>query len=191
MKELLTKLQNIELDEKKILAIVLFSLVFLYIDISFIMKPQLSALNNINAKVSKLKKDLEDFKRNYEAMSKLPAQAAGQQRAVNLKRVIEESDVASMMQDISDLANKFDVKIAQIRPNREAAPKDKIPGMDKLIPMTIDVDMVCDYHSLGKFINALEYGANFIAVQDIKISSQAGDYFKQKISLVLKTYVKK
>jgi Tfp pilus assembly protein PilO len=190
-KELMAKLQNVELDDKKLLAIALFATLFLYVDISFIMKPQISGLKSSSAKAAKIKKDMDDFNRDYAAMSKMPAQQAGERVAANLKRVIDESDVASLMQGISDVANKFDIKINQIRPNRDTGAKDKVSGADKVVPLNIELDMVCDYHSLGKFINALEYGPNFIAVQEIKISQQPADYFKQKVSLVLRTYVKK
>jgi len=192
MKELIEKIKNIEVDDKTLLAVILFTAVFIYLDYSFILKAQVNALSSIQPKVSRIKADLDNFNRDYAAMSKMPDKEAQAKKADNLKKVVEESDVASLLQDISDIANKADIKIIQLRPNKEAlGAKDKIPGLERLVPMTITLDMVGDYHQLGKFIHALEYGPNFVSVQEIRISSQPTDFFKQKINLVLKTYVKK
>ncbi|MCX5710735.1 MAG: type 4a pilus biogenesis protein PilO [Candidatus Omnitrophica bacterium] len=192
MKELIEKIKNIEIDDKTLLTIVLCAAVFIYLDYSFILKAQTNAIKSISPKISKIKIDLDNFNRDYAAMSKMPAQAVQEKKEVNLKKVVEESNIASLLQDISDIANKNDIKIIQLKPNKELLGlKDKIPGMEKLTPMTITLDMTGGYHQLGKFIDALEYGPNFIAVQEMKISSQPADFFKQKINLVLKTYVKK
>ncbi|MCX5710138.1 MAG: type 4a pilus biogenesis protein PilO [Candidatus Omnitrophica bacterium] len=192
MKELIEKIKNIEVDDKTMLAIVLCAAVFIYLDYSFILKAQTNAIKSISPKIARIKADLDNFNRDYAQMSKMPPQALQEKKASNLKKIVEESDIASLLQDISDIANKNEIKINQLKPDKiVAGPKDKLPGMDKLTPMTITLDMTGDYHQLGKFINALEYGPNFVAVQEIKISSQPTDFFKQKINLVLKTYVKK
>ena len=62
---------------------------------------------------------------------------------------------------------------------------------DKFIPYLINLDLICDYHNLGKFINALENSKVFMEVQELKISTKLQDYIKQKINLAIRTYVAK
>ncbi|MFA7283866.1 MAG: hypothetical protein WC066_04900, partial [Candidatus Omnitrophota bacterium] len=62
-------------------------------------------------------------------------------------------------------------------------------GQEKFETVLIDLEMVGDYHSLGRFIQALEASPVFMEVQGMEISTQLPDYLKQKISLALRTYV--
>jgi hypothetical protein len=64
-------------------------------------------------------------------------------------------------------------------------------GKDKLTALLINLDLLADYHNLGKFIQALEDSPVFMEVQELDISTQLPDYMKQKVTLVLKTYVTK
>ena len=116
---------------------------------------------------------------------------AEQKAVVKSTQIISEGQIVDLLQEISDLANKNDIKIAQIRPSREAAGQKQPYGTDKYIPLFINLEMTCDYHSLGRFINALENARILMVVQEFKIQTQSADYMKQKVTLVLRTYVTK
>lgn len=201
MNELLVKLiplkalERLGLDNKKIFLIVLICIIFLYFDFSLIFKSQLQGLKTTEPKIAALKRDLDNFKKDATKMAELknkqiePAQKA----AVKIKKIISSGQLVSLLQDLSDIANKNDVKIEQIKPSKDSqiSKQDKIAGIDKLQPVLITLDLTADYHHLGEFISDIEGAQAFIAVQSMKIAPRAGEYFKQKVNLVLRTYVEK
>ncbi|MDI6605882.1 MAG: hypothetical protein QME65_01900, partial [Candidatus Omnitrophota bacterium] len=85
------------------------------------------------------------------------------------------------------------VELIQMKPSRQNSPaaKDKVAKTEKFTPILIKLDILCGYHELGHFINDLENNPVFMAVEDLKITPQQKDYFKQKVELALKTYVEK
>ncbi|MFA5093247.1 MAG: type 4a pilus biogenesis protein PilO [Candidatus Omnitrophota bacterium] len=184
-------LNDIQLDQQKKILIVIFAVLIIYVDSSYILKPQMAGLNSLNPKIARLERDLKNLNRDLDNMrnnKNKPNQDAN--KIVNRSsKIIAESQISGLLQDISTQANKFDVKIIQIRPARDMT-KTAVIG-DKLIPVLINLDLICDYHSLGKFINSLENDLVFMGVFDFKISTQVPDYIKQKVTLVIRTYVSK
>ncbi|MGA2775871.1 MAG: type 4a pilus biogenesis protein PilO [Candidatus Omnitrophota bacterium] len=189
----LSKLNEIRLDKQKKILVVLFCLMLAYVDVSFVLKPQLTFLNKLSSQIGKYKADLAEFEKGILEMRKIKSNPAlTKVKPQGMKKIIADSEIGNLLQDISDSANKLDVKILQMKPLKESSTAgDKVPGAEKFIPLTIMLDTVCDYHQLGKFINSLEAGDVYIKVAEIKISAQQADYFKQKANLVIKTYVKK
>ncbi len=185
-------LANIQLDKRKKILIVIFCVVIAYLDMNFILKAQATGLKSLDLKVSGVEKDLANLNRDLEIMSasKNKQGALWRKPAIKSSKIISESQIPGLLQDISKEANKFDIKISQIRPSREAKTIKPAGAADKFIPYLINLDLVCDYHNLGKFINALEKFPVFMGVEELKISTQLPDYMKQKAGLILKTYVK-
>jgi len=181
-----------EEKQKKIL-IVIVCVVILYVDLNYILKAQTQGLSGITPKITRLKNDLNNLNRDLNNMRALKSKQplVDQKAAVKSVTVISESQIIDLLQDISELANKSDVKIAQIRPSRESSGQKQPEGTDKYIPLFINLEITCDYHSFGRFINALENTQIFMAVQEFKVQAQPSDYLKQKITLVLRTYVNK
>ncbi len=184
-------LNNIQLDKQKKVLIVIFAVFIAYADTNYILKAQLAGLKSLTPQISSLENDLKNLNRDLENMRAAkgnPALEAG--KAVNKPaKLITESRVSGLLQDISSAANKFDVKIIQIRPSRETG-KSVIPG-DKFTAILINLDLISDYHNLGKFINNLESSPVFMGVAELKISTRMPDYLKQKVSLVIRTYASK
>lgn len=190
----LKALETLELDNKKIILVILFSVLVLYLDINFVFKNQLGALKKIEPAIVGLKKNLENLKSDLVKMQELKKKQIGPpEKAVKAKKIIPSEQLASLLQNLSDIANKNNVKIEQIKPAKDTqiSKQDKLPGMDKFQPVLITLDLESDYHNLGKFINDIENGKIFISVQSAKITTQQADFFKQKVNLVLSTYVKK
>ncbi|MFA5004863.1 MAG: type 4a pilus biogenesis protein PilO [Candidatus Omnitrophota bacterium] len=181
-----------EEKQKKIL-IIIVCVVILYVDFSYILKAQTQGLNGITPKITRLKNDLNNLNRDLNNMRALKSkQPLGEEKAaVKSATIIPESQIIDLLQNISELANKSDVKISQIRPSREAGGQKPLETIDKYIPLFINLEVICDYHSFGKFVNALENARIFMAVQEFKIQAQSPDYMRQKITLVLRTYVTK
>lgn len=189
-------LNELELDNKKLLLIFIISAAVLYLDLNFILKAQLSGLNNKNAEIVRLKGELTNLERDLKSMDEAKARQnlAAKAPIPKAKKIILESHVSDLLQDISKLANSNDVRILQIKPTRQekATPADsKFITGGNLSSLLIYMDLSGGYHQLGKFINDLENAQAFVVVQELKIESQPGNYVRQKAALTLKTYVKK
>lgn len=184
-------LANIQLDKQKQVLIIIFCVLIVYADINYILKAQIAGLKSLDPKISRLEKDLKNLNRDLENMRVAKGKPALEARksASRSSKIITESQVSGLLQDISSEANKFDVRIIQIRPSRETG-KPLIAG-DKFTPTLINLDLICDYHNLGKFINSLENSPVFMGVAELKISARMPDYLKQKVTLVIRTYVSK
>lgn len=191
----LKALERLELDNKKIFLILLICVIFFYMDFSFIFKSQLQALKITEPKISALKRDLDNLTKETAKMEELKKKQIepAQKSAVKIKKIISSEQLAGLLQDLSDIANRNSLKIEQIKPSKDSqiSKQGKIEGTDKLQPVLITLDLTGDYHHFGKFINDIEGAQAFIAVEGMKISSLQGEYFTQKINLVLRTYVKK
>lgn len=183
------------MDKKKIALVALACVVVLYLDFNFILQAQLGGAKRAEPQIAKLKKDLGDLAKDLARMEDLKKkQAVVEQTGAQGKKAISEEQIAEALQQISLLANKSNVKIAQIKPLKEppGTKQDKsAPPVGGLKPLSISLDLTCGYHHLGQFINDLENAEIFIAVQEMKITAQPKDYLQQKVNLVLKTYVKR
>ncbi|MDO8489664.1 MAG: type 4a pilus biogenesis protein PilO [Candidatus Omnitrophota bacterium] len=186
-------LANIQLDKQKKILIVIFCIFIVYVDITYILKAQLTALDKLTPKIIRLENDLKNLNRDlgnmHSAESKqgLPVKKP----ALKSSKILSEGQIPGLLQDISNEANKLGIKIKQMRPSREVQTVKSIIPVDKLTTFLINLDLMCDYHSLGKFINVLENSEVFMVMQELKISTQLPDYLKQKVALVVKTYAVK
>jgi Tfp pilus assembly protein PilO len=206
-KEILAKLaqlkerlnpDKIELDNKKILLIALACVVIIYLELAFLLQGQFAGIKNVAGKIKKVGADIASLDKDLGDIQALKKkQDATKQKALQeAKRIILDDQVASLLDEISDLAQKNEVRIAQIRPLRQqlqqAAPgKGAVPAAPKFSVLLISMELSADYHHLGKFINDLENGATFIVVDSLKISANPADYLKQQAQLAVRTYVKK
>jgi len=186
-------LNQIQLDKQKKILIVIFCILIIYVDSAYILKSQLAGIKSFDPKIARLKDDLNNLNRGLSNM-----RAAQSKQGLATKKVIArsskiilEGQLSGLLQNISSQANKFDIQIGQIRPSREKLVTKGAVGQDKMIPVLINLDLICDYHNLGRYINQLEGLDVFLSVQELKISSQIPEYMKQKVVLVLKTYVNK
>ncbi len=188
-------IDKLKLDKKKILFIALVAAAILYLDFTLLIKLQFNYLKDIGPKVVKLKKDIKNLSKDLATMQDFQDKQGKMKQTVasSVKRIITEERVPLFLQHISDTANKNNISIMQIRPSQEfRADEEKISGNTiKFSPVLTTLDLSCSYHNLGKFINDLENLEEFIAVQEFKITPSSGDYLRQNVSLVLKTYVRK
>ncbi len=191
---MMNPLNKLELDNKKIYLIISVFVILIYIDFTFVIGRQLQNIKNIQPKITKLRQDLNTLNKDLAKIQELKNKQVGtnQKSTPKVKKIISDAEILSLLQNISQIANKDGVQIMQIKSSKEVQVKqDKPIALDKFTPIFITLDLLTDYHHFGKFVNDLENSQTFIAVQSFKINSQQSNYIKQKISLVLKTYVTK
>jgi len=186
-------ISSVQLNKQKKILIVIFLVLIAYGDISYVLKAQRAGLSGLDSKISRLNTGLANLNQGLEHMrlSKLKPDLAAQKKVIRPSRILRESQASELLQEISTAANKFDIKIAQMRTIRQAQKEKPAIGQEKLTLMLINLEMICDYHNLGRFIQALENSPVFMGVEELEILTQLPDYMKQKVTLVLKTYVTK
>lgn len=185
-------LGDLKLDKQKKILIAIFLILIVYVDGSYILKAQTAGLKSLDPKIAKLKMDLASLNQGLENMrlNKNKLSPGAPQKAISSSRILAENQLSQLLQEISNFANKLNIKISLIRPSHPAKEKSAL-AQNKLNPVLINLDLVSDYHNLGKFLQALENSAIFMEVEELEITAQQADYLKQKITLVLKTYVTK
>jgi Tfp pilus assembly protein PilO len=189
-----------QLDNKKMLLIILAGLIIAYLDFTFIMGMQQSAASRSAQQAQKLKQEIDNFEREFNNMRQIKDKKdkAVEAELLRAKKLLTEEELPDLIQKISGLANENNVKIMQITPVKETKPaKEEKPGSAVEAqykapqPLLINMELVCDYHSLGAFIDDLEGAKEFMAIDEINITQDAANYALQKAALKVKTYVKK
>ncbi|MBL7070038.1 MAG: type 4a pilus biogenesis protein PilO [Candidatus Omnitrophica bacterium] len=186
IKEMIKQIQELKLDKQKIILIVVVTLVLAYLDFSFVIGMQSGSLKQLNQKISKVKSDIDNTKRELIRMQQL--EGAPEKAKLVTKEFIAEEGIPMLLSEISNISNKDKIKITQIEPLKNPDRIPDLPGAANLLPVAIDLEITGGYHQLGAFLSDLENSANFIAVNQISIISQGDDYNIQRISLRLITY---
>jgi Tfp pilus assembly protein PilO len=187
-------IDNLQLDNKKIILGIIICLVFAYIDYSFIISRQQAGIRTIQPKIVKLKKDIDKLHKDLAMVKDLKNKQpdGNQKKTLEIKKITSENEVVSLLETISDIAKKDSIQIIQIKSSKEDPfKKSKAVSADKFTPFFISLSLLCDYHHFGKFLNDLENSQILFSVENFKIISQQTNYMKQNIDLVLKTYVTK
>jgi len=185
--DLLDKLDKLQLDKKKIIIILAASLVIALIDIGWLINLQIKGLKATSAKVSKLSGELKTLEKGLVLLqqNKLKPKVIRK-----IKKIILQGDIPVLVQDIDSIAKKYKVRIIQIKPAWNAG-KGTGAAIGNFEPVFISLEISCSYHQLGSFVNELENSEKFVAVEAMNISPLANQYLQEKVSLTLKTYVKK
>jgi len=200
IKDLLDKLkslkspENINLDNKKIILILIFFLIIVYMDFTFIMGMQLKSIRAAGPNIKNLEENITALTKDLNNMKNLKNKGIDvkQKPHAKVKKFILEGEIASLLRDISDIADKYKIKITQIKPSKAQRGRfDKTSEAAKLNPLLINLDLSCDYHRLGHFINDLESSEIFITLEKLKVFSRREDFNTQDVDMVLRTYVAK
>jgi Tfp pilus assembly protein PilO len=123
------------------------------------------------AKVDKLTKKLEDYE----------------------KVISKSKDESWLITEVSSLANKAKVRVLSVEPLK----KSVIKAYDNI---SIQVDLLCSYHDLGKFVSLLESSKELLRIAKLEITTReekktvarvVGDKRVEKVTLIVSTYNKR
>jgi hypothetical protein len=186
IQKLMKQLEGITTDKKKIIAVSLVMAALLYADCGYGLRLQFNAVGELNKKVSELSKNLTAFKKNYANI------ATYKDTRIQLtgKRLVSQDQRQAFIEYLYDLANKSHIRILQWKPDDKSKVKEETVDRVKVMPYIMSMDLLCGYHELGAFLNALEKGIFFVAVTDIKINPGTLDAFQQNAVLTIKIYEK-
>lgn len=178
-------------NNKVLILIVLVSVVIFYLDYSFVLRLQLQSINKINSNIVNKKKNVGTLHKELAEVQDLKAKRLSQgKEPVRIKKFINEERMPLLLKEISDIANKNQVRINQIKLSKGLAQDSKQLKLEKFFCVLIALDLTAEYHKAGSFLNDLEENETYFSVEEIKITPNANDLFHQGVKLVLKTNVK-
>ncbi|MDD5006067.1 MAG: type 4a pilus biogenesis protein PilO [Candidatus Omnitrophica bacterium] len=135
--------------------------------------------------IAALERDIRNLDKNKQEMAELD------EKNNNFKiMIVDEKDIAVLIEKISNLADDSGVKIIQIKPLMDNSDLNIIEAKDsKFREIEIQIVGKADFHQLGNFVSSLESASNFFKVSSLDIESQDKDYLVQNIRLSLTTFV--
>lgn len=169
----------------------------------FFLRPTFSSFHNLNAQISKLKSELQRAKADIANIENLRKQSNSMKEKMDYVRLKfpKEAEVPSLLETLSTIAKESQVKIVEIKPEKEttlkeatAKSKSKLSpsaeGLGKFyseIPILINAN--CGYHQLGTFINRLENAGRFMKITDIQIEGNASSPKSHDVKLLVSIFV--
>lgn len=108
-----------------------------------------------------------------------------------------ESELSQLIQLLTDWADRSQVKIQTISPQRPEAVQETgvdQPASDKPVvyeDIFIQIDALAGYHQLGVFLNLIEGSDKPLHLSTLKISGNAREPKRSNIKLLLGTYLSK
>jgi len=186
------KLQALRLDAKKMILLSIAMFFIFYLDYKYILEPQFKDLSSVRLRLKNTKRNIETFQKEFITMRELKEKqdSAGEEQAAQTKKMISSDQIPLLLKEISDISNRNQVRITQIKPSGQ--PRDAARGQkpQKFNTELITLEMSCDYHHCGQFLNELENTETLLTLEEMKISSNPKEYFRQDVRLVIKAYVK-
>ncbi|MBF0484677.1 MAG: type 4a pilus biogenesis protein PilO [Candidatus Omnitrophica bacterium] len=152
--------------------------------------PQLASLSKIAPEIKILKEDIITVQEDEKQLEQYKKQVADLKKdtARLSLRIRPKEEVSLVIETISRIANKYNVKIDQVMPDLSGQEKLLDSQGKKYYRMPIFIDGRSSYHDFGRFLNALEAGDIYIELRKFSISPSEIQRL-QKISLGLNAVV--
>ena len=180
---------NFKNTKQVALIALLISVGVIYLYVNFLLLPQINSVVKIYGKTNKLSVDLKDTEHDISEVDSLRKQAASYRGKIEeYERMLPaEQEIPKLLEDLSDMAKKSDVKIIGITP-LPAKEESKAPdAIYQEIPILISARS--GYHELGKFLSDLENSDRFMKVVDIKVKENKTTPKRHDVELFVLTYV--
>lgn len=184
-------LKNIDFQKHAKLILGIAAALLFLLDFSLIMKPQLKWLKDLNPKLSELKTNIEQTRRDTALVKQIEEASQGSRKKMSdiEKRVPQEEDIPMVLQDISKAANDSMIKILQIRPMKEEKEVALKTQSGQYYRIPISIEAKGSYHLFGKFLSTLENSEIFMSVNTLEITSSDKDFKNHNINLVINTFI--
>ena len=171
----LAKLQD--MDQKNWYYILAGLLVLVFVlDYFILMKPQLGTLAKINPEIKILSDNLKRTKTDIARITEYKDQIQKLKEGVDALRlrVRTKQEVPIVLEKISRIANKNQVKVDQIMPN-PLQQKVLLEGNDRTyFDLPIIIEARSGYHDFGRFINELEKDETFFKIDEFTVAAMTG-----------------
>ncbi len=182
-----------ELDEKQRYYIFGGILVFIFlINFFVLMQPQLNSLSKINPEIKTLKTDLKNVNNNLARLAQYRKEVDNLR--INMDEVNEKvrkrGEVPIILEKISVIAEKNNIKINQIVPNPESEEVILENNERRYFDLPVTIKAKGNYHDFGRFINDIENNNEaFIKIGTFTIQNKNDSSKSHDINVVLMAMV--
>ena len=152
-------------------------LVIFLLDYFLIVQFQFSNLRSINPKISAKSQEFREAKKNIEQLGQYNQQVKDLKEKRNQVsyRVKSKDEIPLILEHISRIANKNNVKVEQMMPITSSQKEVLKNNEGKYFSVPISVEAVSSYHDLGRFLYDLEFGEEFLSISNFTISANPAD----------------
>ncbi len=151
-----------------------FVFIFFLMDFFLILSPQLGGFKKIDEKIKTAKEEYKAAKENIDKMAFYISENSKLKDKFDQMdaRVKDREELPVILERISRLALKNNVKIDQITPDISKQ-KSLLKEKDRVyFALPIAIDAKSDYHGFGRFLNQIESDDDlFLMVSDLTIAS--------------------
>lgn len=194
-------MKKIELDflsskqSKELILFIILSIVIVMLDFSFVFKMQWRNLLGLKPQLVEARKKIKEFSGDVYRADTFKRRLGELEESVTAKKkgIIEEESIPAIMNEISKIADSANLKIMQIKPQKEMRSPEKftVAKTKEYYILPIYIIAQGPYHALGKFLNSLESSQYFIKVVSLDIVPQAEATLGLDIKLSVNIYVVK
>lgn len=158
--------------------------------IKWLVAPPFRDIRDLQVKISEKKRSLSTIEKAIPRLPEMEAKIAHlRQRANTLKGQLPgRSELPTLLERLSEVAEKSDVKIIEISPSTTIQVGRGVPDVYEELPIAITAKS--GYHELGSFINQLENSDRIFLVKDIQIQSDRNDQKRHHVRLMVGTFVR-
>ena len=178
-------LENRQQNEKNMIVVFLFLLLFC-VDFFILVRPVINVFTTTIPQIQTEKNRLKDRQEDFGRQEQIHSQwlSARDKSIETDKQFILRSEVPSLLESLSKLAQDSQVKIITLKPSDNS---DAGLGFTR-IPIRMSAS--AGAHDLGIFLARLEGGPFFFKVTDLRIVSNASDERRHTVELSVETYAK-
>jgi len=148
-----------------------------------------AALQALTPKVRDLGQDLENTRNNIQRIAQYQKELTQLKTKLDYinKKIKPKEELPALLEMISLIASKNNVKIEQVMPQTTAqkAVLDNSDGKYFAVPIVIEARS--GYHDFGRFLNQLEQEGVFTDLSDFTFASEAMDANRHLIKMTMKT----
>jgi len=164
--------------------------VILILDYLILMGPQIARFTKISGEIKSLRTQIELTKSNLLRLTQYREEVRQLNEDIEKGQIKIRSreGVPLILESISRIAGNSGVTIDQIIPNPGGQNEILQNDERKYYSLPINIIGKCDYHDLGRFLNALEKGDILFKVKTFNIISQRG-MKTQDVEITLNTIV--
>ncbi|MCK5580856.1 MAG: type 4a pilus biogenesis protein PilO [Candidatus Omnitrophica bacterium] len=180
------------LNEKSpFLIIGIVAVIVLCVDYFGVMQFQLGTLKSLNEKIETVTQDLQ----SAEISILREPQYKAEMEKLNLRfkdirrNIKSKEEIPLIMENISRIANKYNVRIEQIMPDtyNEEEILENEDGVYSLLPIVVEVSS--GYHEFGRFLNAIECEWDFLRIPMFSIVAKANEQTWHAMKLTINAII--
>jgi len=174
------------------------SILILWVYVTFLLRPLLNQAGMLSARVRTAREQVNMLERVVANDSLIRQQHRELQQMVATLRgtLPPEEELPSVIEVLSDLASKSQVKIQTIFPQRtfgdvkgDTSKSTSEAGRTAFVTVPIEIDALAGYHELGVFLNLIE-GSNSppVEVASLRLSANPRDLRRHNMKIIVIAY---